>query len=195
MRVQRLLKKSQTPVPKLLSTYVLKDRKGISQESIEELGQGEWVKQGKNVVLYGEIGVGKTHLALGTTRAICQQGLSCLFITTSKLMTQLVEAKKETKLSRLMKMLDKYDLIVCDELGFVSGTEESAELLFQLIADRYERKSMLFTSNLAFSEWDKVFIKTLLTQAALDRILHHCRVFHIRGPSARTDTLIEKKEY
>ena len=187
LKVQRLLKRSQTTVPKLLSTYALKERQGIRKEDIEELGQGDWVRKAHNVVLYGEFGVGKTHLALGTTRAICQQGLSCLFITVPKLMTQLLEAKRETRLSRFMKALDKHDLIVCDELGFVSATEESAELFFQLIAERYERKSMLFTSNLAFGEWDKVFAKTLLTQAALDRILHHCKVIHIRGHSARTE--------
>ena len=113
------------------------------------------MRKGSNVVLYGNIGVGKTHIALGLTRALCQQGFSCLFTTAAKMMTQLLEAKKDVTLSKKERELDKIDLIVFDEVGFVSATEEGAELFFQLIANRYERKSNLFTTNLPFSQWDK----------------------------------------
>jgi DNA replication protein DnaC len=138
-------------------------------------------------VLYGTFGVGKTHLALGITRALCQQGFKCYFNTAAKLMNYLIEEKKGLRLSKAERFLDKFDLIVCDELGYISATEEGAELFFQLIAARYERKSILFTTNLTFSQWDKVFLNQLVTQAAVDRILHHCKTFNIDGPSQRSE--------
>ena len=193
-KVNKLIKKSNSPVPKLLSTYDLKQREGITQQDLDELAKGDWVRQGSNVVLYGGFGVGKTHIALGTTRALCQKGLSCYFTTTSKLMNLLLEEKHHQRLSKIERQLDKYDLIVCDELGIVSATDEGSELFFQLIAQRYERKSLLFTSNLTFSEWDKIFLKPLVTQAAVDRILHHCQTFHIKGSSQREEDARRKKE-
>jgi DNA replication protein DnaC len=184
-RVNLLLKQAKAPIQKTLSSFNFTARQGITQGDIEELAKGDWVRKGHNTVLFGGFGVGKTHLALGILRALCQEGFHCYFSSVAQLMNMLVEEKRNLGLSKLERKLDKFDLIVCDELGYVSASPEGAELFFQLIAQRYERKSLLITTNLAFSQWDNVFQKTLMTQAALDRVLHHCKTFNINGHSQR----------
>jgi DNA replication protein DnaC len=130
-------------------------------------------------------GTGKTHVAIALALAACRQGKRVRFITAGGLVTLLEEAQKRYTLDRLLGQLDRLDLLVCDELGYLSFSRGGAELLFQVFADRYERKSLLVTSNLAFSEWNQVFQGERMTAALLDRLTHRCHIFEMNGESYR----------
>jgi len=149
------------------------------------LATGDFVRQAANVVFYGGFGLGKTHLAIALTGKLCEAGFKCLFTTTHGLIDQLVTAKRDLALTSLFKRLGKFDLIYCDELGYVPHDQDGADLFFQLISQRNERKSLLITTNLTYSEWDKVFLNLRTTAAAVDRVIHNCETFNIGGDSWR----------
>ena len=180
-KVKQLIKAAHFPRHKTVDGYDYASRQGITSKQIARLAQGDWVKQGANVVLYGGFGLGKTHLAIGIGRALCGQSLRVAFSTVHDLIQSLVDAKKGLTLAKLFKRLDRFDLIICDELGYLAQTQEGADLFFQLISQRAERKSLLITTNLTYSEWDKVFLNPLSTMAAVDRIIHVCETFNITG--------------
>lgn len=184
-KVSRLIKDAKIPIYKSLDVYDFTVREGITAKQFNRLATGDFVRQAANVVLYGGFGVGKTHLAIALTGLLCEAGFKCLFSTTHGMIGQLLLAKRDLTLASLFKRLDKYDLIVCDELGYVPHDQDGADLFFQLISARDERKSMLITTNLTYSEWGQVFINTRTTQAAVDRVIHNCETFNITGPSWR----------
>jgi DNA replication protein DnaC len=130
-------------------------------------------------------GTGKTHLAVALGLAACRQGKRVRFVTAASLVTQLEEAQKQYQLERALRQLDRVELLVCDELGYLSFSRAGAELLFQVFAERYERRSLLVTSNLAFSEWGQVFQGERMTAALLDRLTHRCQIFEMNGESYR----------
>ena len=138
-----------------------------------------------NCCLIGNAGTGKTHLTIALGLAACRQGRRVRFFTAAALVNRLEEARKHYQLERLLTQLDKTDLLICDELGYLSFSRTAAELLFQVFADRYERASLLITSNLAFSEWQQVFQGERMTAALLDRLTHHCHIFEMNGESYR----------
>lgn len=185
IKVERLLKEAKIPLYKSLDTYKFEVREGINVKQMNRLATGEFVRSASNVVFYGGIGVGKTHLATALVGALCQLGFRCLCTSTHGLIGQLLVAKQNLSLSSLFKRLDKYDLIYCDELGYVPHDQDGADLFFQLISQRSERKSMLITTNLTYSEWDKVFLNLKTTAAAVDRIIYKCETFNVRGDSWR----------
>ena len=150
-----------------------------------ELARGEWIEQHSNCCLIGSPGTGKTHLATALGLAACRQGKRVRFFTAAALVTQLEEAQKQHQLDRLLAQLDRADLLICDELGYLSFSRAGAELLFQVFADRYERRSLLVTSNLPFSEWGQVFQGERMTAALLDRLTHRCHIFEMNGESYR----------
>jgi len=119
------------------------------------------------------------------TQKLCLEGFRCYFTSVHNLIADLLKAKQDLTLTSLFKKLDRYDLITCDELGYTAHDQAGADLFFQLISQRAERKSFIITTNLTYSEWDKVFISPLSTTAAVDRIIHNCETFNIRGPSGR----------
>ena len=138
-------------------------------------------------------GWGKTHLAIALTRQLCELGFKCYFSSVHELINQLVSAKRELTLTSLSNRLDKFDLIVCDELGYVAHERDGADLFFQLIAQRSERKSMLITTNLTFSEWEQVFLDPRTTAAAVDRVIPNCETFNISGEESYRAYLAKKK--
>ena len=153
------------------------------------LAQGQWLKEPSHVVFYGSFGMGKSHLAMSLVRSLCQQGYRCLWTTTHGLIEQMRESKKELTLNTLLKKLDRFDLIACDELGYTASCQEGADLFFQFISQRYERKSLMMTTNLTYSEWDQVFLNPITTAAAVDRIIHNCETFNIEGKESwRTES-------
>jgi len=185
LKVDRLTKEAKLPLYKNLDTYNFDLRKGITDKEINRLATGDFVRKAANVVFYGSFGVGKTHLAIALTGKLCEAGFKCLYSTTHGLINQLVTAKRDLALTSLFKRLDKYDLIFCDELGYVPHDQDGADLFFQLISQRNERRSLLITTNLTYSEWDKVFLNLRTTAAAVDRVIHNCETFNIEGPSWR----------
>jgi len=184
-KVNRLVREAKLPIYKSIDAYNFDVRDGITAKQFNRLASGDFVRQAANVVFYGGFGVGKTHLAIALAGLLCEAGFRCLFSSTHGMIGQLVLAKRDLTLGSLFKRLDKYDLIVCDELGYVPHDQDGADLFFQLISARDERKSMLITTNLTYSEWGQVFLNTRTTQAAVDRIIHNCETFNIAGDSWR----------
>jgi DNA replication protein DnaC len=187
IRVERLIKQARLPLEKNLTGYNFESRKGISSKEMARLATGEFLKAGGNLVFYGGMGVGKTHLAIALVKELCKADFKCIYFNTTELIDQLLREKEELRINQFYKKLDKFDLIYCDELGYIPQNKDGANLFFQLISQRAERKSLLITTNLPFSQWDKVFLDNLTTQAAVDRIIHRCDTFHIEGPSYRQE--------
>jgi len=190
-RIKKLIWDSKIPYSKNIETYDFSIRTGLTELQFSRLSEGEFIKTGGNIVFYGSFGVGKTHLAIQLLQRMCELGNRCIYYSTHSLINHLLTAKRDLEINSLFKRLDRYDLIVCDELGYIPHTQEGADLFFQLISQRAERKSLLITTNLTYSEWDKVFLNPLTTAAAVDRIIHNCQTFNIGGPSYRS--IIAKK--
>jgi DNA replication protein DnaC len=179
------IKQADFPVIKDLDTFDFSLLPSLNKPKVLELARGEWIDQHFNCCLIGNAGTGKTHLAIALGLAACRQGRRVKFFTAAGLVTQLEEAQKEYHLDRLLTQLDKTDLLVVDELGYLSFSRAGAELLFQVFADRYERASLLITSNLAFGDWGQIFQGERMTAALLDRLTHRCHIFEMNGESYR----------
>jgi DNA replication protein DnaC len=150
-----------------------------------ELARSEFLLRRENVLLLGNSGTGKTHIALALGLAACQHGHRVRFTTASALVSELIEARDEKKLLRFQKQMASYDLLIVDELGFVPLSKTGAELLFETFSQRYERSSTLVTSNLPFAEWTEVLGSERLTGALLDRLTHHVHILEMNGDSFR----------
>jgi len=193
-KVKRFLKDAKVTLPKTLDTYDFSVRTGITAKQIRRLAEGQFLREAANVVFYGSFGLGKTHLALTLTQMLCENGFRCYFSSTHRLIDELMKAKHDLQLASLFKRLDRFDLITCDELGYIPHDQAGADLFFQLISQRSERKSMLFTTNLTYSEWDKVFINPMSTAAAVDRVIHNCETFNIGGKSWRSEEAAKRQK-
>jgi len=173
------------PVVKDLDTFDFSALPSVPKQKVVELARGAWVEEHSNCCLIGNAGTGKTHLAIALGLAACRLGRRVRFVTAANLVTQLEEAQQQHRLERVLSQLDRVELLVIDELGYLSFSRAGAELLFQVFADRYERRSVLVTSNLAFSEWGTVFQGDRMTAALLDRLTHRCEIFEMNGESYR----------
>lgn len=179
------IKSASFPVAKDLETFDFTLVPGLSKQKVLELSRGQWIDQKSNLCCVGNSGTGKTHLAVALGRAACREGKRVKFYTAQSLVNLLEEAQKNYRLERLLTTLNKIDLLIVDELGYISFSRSGAELLFQVFADRYERGSILITSNLPFSEWGSVFQGDRMTAALLDRLTHRCEIFEMNGESYR----------
>lgn len=188
------IRNANFPVEKGLEDYNFQAVPGLGKQTILELARGEWISQHFNVCFLGQPGTGKTHIAIGLGLAACRAGYKTKFFTAAGLVNRLEEAQKHYTLDRLLNQLDKLDLLIVDELGYLSFSRAGAELLFQVFADRYERKSLLITSNLAFSDWGQIFQGERMTAALLDRLTHHCHIFEMNGESYRFKQSMKDKQ-
>ncbi len=188
------IKQAAFPVFKDFDSYEFTTMPTLNKQKILELARGEWIDQHYNVCLIGAPGTGKTHLAIALGQAACRQGRRVRFFTAAALVNRLEEAQKQYQLERFLTQLDKTDLLICDELGYLSFSRTGAELLFQVFADRYERASILITSNLAFSDWGHVFQGERMTAALLDRLTHRCHIFEMNGESYRFRESMKSKK-
>jgi DNA replication protein DnaC len=183
------------PVAKDFDTYDFSALPSLPKQKVLELARGEWIVQRYNCCLIGNAGTGKTHLATALGLAACRQGQRVRFFTAAGLVTQLEEAQQQHRLDRFLGQLDRAELLIVDELGYLSFSRTGAELLFQVFAQRYERRSLLITSNLAFGEWGQVFQGERMTAALLDRLTHRCHIFEMNGESYRfRESMKAKKE-
>jgi DNA replication protein DnaC len=192
--VQSRVRAAGFPVAKDFDTFDFTVVPSLSKPKVLELARGEWIEQRTNTCFIGSPGTGKTHLAIALGLAACRQGKRVRFTTAAALVTRLEEAQKQYQLDRVLAQLDRIDLLICDELGYLSFSRAGAELLFQIFADRYERRSLLVTSNLAFSEWGQVFHGERMTAALLDRLTHRCQIFEMNSESFRFRESMKNKK-
>jgi DNA replication protein DnaC len=183
--VERRIRQARFPAVKSLDSFDFAAIPSLNKMLVLELARCAYVEQRENVIALGNSGTGKTHIALGLGLAACQRGLSVGFVTAAALVHELLEAKDERRLLRLHKQLTVYKLLIVDELGYVPLSSTGAELLFEVFSRRYERGSILVTSNLPFDEWTSVFGSERLTGALLDRLTHHVHLLEMNGESYR----------
>lgn len=179
------IKQANFPIQKDFDTYDFAAMPSLPKQKILELARGEWIDQRYNCCFLGQPGTGKTHICIALGLAACRQGRRVRFFTAASLVNRLEEAQKQYQLDKFLTQLDKADLLICDELGYLSFSRTGAELLFQVFADRYERASLLITSNLAFGDWGQIFQGDRMTAALLDRLTHRCHIFEMNGESYR----------
>ena len=184
-KVERRIKAARFPVVKSLDSFDFAAIPKLNRMQVLELARCEWIERRENVIALGPSGTGKTHVALGLGLAACQKGLSVGFTTAAALVSEMMEARDERRLIRFQKQMAAYQLLIIDELGFVPLSKTGAELLFELISQRYERGATLITSNLPFDEWTETLGSERLTGALLDRITHHVSILEMNGDSYR----------
>ena len=184
-KVERRIKAAKFPVVKSLDSFDFTAIPKLNKMQVLELSRCEWIERRENVIALGPSGTGKTHVALGLGLAACQKGLSVGFTTAAALVSEMMEARDERRLLRFQKQMAAYKLLIIDELGFVPLSKTGAELLFELISQRYERGATLITSNLPFDEWTETLGSERLTGALLDRITHHVNILEMNGDSYR----------
>jgi DNA replication protein DnaC len=183
--IERRIKAAKFPATKSLDSFDFKAIPSLNKALTMELARCAFADRRENIIALGPSGTGKTHIALGLGLAACQKGLKVRFMTAAALVHELVEAVDERRLQRLQKTLASQDLLIIDELGFVPLSKTGAELLFEIISQRYERGSIIITSNLPFDEWTEVFGSERLTGAILDRLTHHVHILEMNGDSFR----------
>jgi DNA replication protein DnaC len=188
------IKNAEFPTLKDFDTYDFSAMPGLSKPKVLELGRCEWIEQKSNCCLVGSHGTGKTHISIGLGLAACRAGLRVRFFTAAALVSQLETEQKQYTLDRFLRQLDRAQLLICDELGYVAMSRAGVELLFRVFADRYERGSILVTSNLPFSEWNQIFQGERMTAALLDRLTHHCHIFEMNGESYRFRESMKSKK-
>ncbi|MCL9638409.1 MULTISPECIES: IS21-like element helper ATPase IstB [Priestia] len=185
-KISRLIKKGKFRELKWLKTYEWSDQIHLpSTTTKNEICDLNFIKEKHNLMLLGAPGTGKTHLATALGLKACEQGLDVRFYRVADLVGDLEESLKHGKLQRLKRQIEKCDLLILDELGYVPFQKEGSELLFHIIADCYERKSVIVTSNLEFGQWNRIFGDNRLTSALVDRLVHHAHVIAFTGESYR----------
>lgn len=183
--VERRIREARFPTVKSLDSFDFLALPSLNKMLVTELARCEYISRRENIIALGNSGTGKTHIALGLGLAACQKGLSVGYTTAAALVTELLEARDEKRLLRFQKQLATYKLLIIDELGFVPLSKTSAELLFETFSQRYERGSVLVTTNLPFDEWTEVFGSERLTGALLDRLTHQVHILEMNGESFR----------
>lgn len=193
-RTQRHLAEARLPVGKTLDTFDFTAVPMISKARIAALAQGDsWLETGTNILAFGPPGTGKSHLAAALGHALVDAGYRVLFSRTTDLVQQLQTARQELKLAAAIEKLDKYHLIILDDLSYLQKNQAETSVLFELISARYERRSIMITANQPFGAWDQIFPDPAMTIAAIDRLVHHSIIFEMNTDSYRRRTAQARK--
>ncbi len=192
-RIERRLRESRLPIEKNLETFELKRLPQKVNRQIKTLLQGDFINHNENLLIFGNPGSGKTHLICALAQELIRQDKRMYFSTCALLLQELLLAKKDLRLPRLLKKLSRFDAIIIDDIGYVQQEKEEMEVLFTLLAERYEQGSVMITSNLPFSKWEKIFKDPMMTAAAVDRIVHHSVILELNIPSYRINTAKNRK--
>jgi DNA replication protein DnaC len=194
-RLQRYLREADLPPAKQLSHFDFKVTSGINKPQIVALAQQhKWVNQAENILLFGASGIGKTHLACGIGYALIEQGVRVKFTSATGIVQMLQRAKEALTLAEVLTRMDKYAVLIVDDIGYVKKSSDETQVLFELNAHRYETGSLIITSNQPFSAWDKIFDDNMMTVAAIDRLVHHATIIEMQGESFRKQQSMERQE-
>jgi len=191
---KRLIKRAGFPTYKTFSGYTYKNVQFPPVFSKEELEATTFVPEKKNLILYGPVGVGKTHMAIAAGIKACEKGLKTRFFTVTQLVLGLSESRKNGTLERLIRELKSLDLLILDEWGYVPVDRDGSELLFRVIADSYESKSLILTTNLEFSKWGAIFTDDQMAAAMIDRLVHHGHLLIFSGNSYRMEHALMREQ-
>lgn len=184
-RIEHLLKKAKLPRSKTLHSFNYKRVKGLSWLQVKQLATGEFIERYENILIFGNPGTGKTHLAIALAQEWCLQGRKVHYITAAQLMQNLLKAKKDLALNAYIKKLDYFAILIIDDISYIPCNKEETDVLFTLLAHRYESRSVLITSNLPFAKWDQIFKDQMTTTAAIDRLIHHVNILELNTESYR----------
>jgi DNA replication protein DnaC len=186
-RIERLLSQSGLPSDKTLATLDQKRLPANVRRQLTALCDGGFVQRSENVLAFGLPGRGKTHCVCAVGHELVQRGYEVLFRPAFAIVQRLLAAKRDLSLEKELRRLDRYAVVILDDIGYVQQDREEMEVLFTLLAERYERRSVIITSNLVFSQWDKVFKDPMTTAAAIDRVVHHSVILELTGDSYRSE--------
>lgn len=186
-RIERLLHQSGLPRDKTLATLDLTRLPAPLRRTLPSLCEGGFVERAENLLAFGLPGRGKTHLVSALGHELVERGYEVLFVPAFKLVQRLLAAKRDLELEAMLRRLDRFDAVILDDLGYVPQSREEMEVLFTFLAERYERRSVLITSNLVFSQWDKIFQDPMTTACAIDRLIHHAVILELSGKSLRAE--------
>jgi DNA replication protein DnaC len=190
---KRRIREARFPLLKPLETFNFEAAPGLDIRLIKELCEGQYIKEARNVIFLGRSGTGKTHLAIALGMEACREGVRTRFVTGCGLANELIEARDEKTLGRVIKRYAGYGLLIIDELGYVPLSKEGAELIFQVLAERHERRSVIITTNLGFGDWTQVFGDSTLTAALLDRVTHKAFIISCTWDSYRLKETLKRR--
>ena len=193
-KIIRLIKASKLPMEKTLENFDLKRLPLRIRQQVKILQEGSFVDRTENLLAFGNPGSGKTHLLCGLCHELARQGRRVYFSTCDSIVQQLLRAKRDLELDKLLKKISRFDALMIDDFGYVKQDRDEMEVLFTLLAHRYERGSMLITSHLPFSKWEVVFKDPITTAAAIDRLVHHSVVLELNAPSYRAEQARRRKD-
>lgn len=186
-RIQRRLKQSNLPGEKTLATLERERLPSKVRHQLASLCEGGFVERAENLLVFGLPGRGKTHLVCAIGHELVRRGHRVLFTPAYQLVQRLLRARRDLALDSELKRLDAFDAVILDDIGYIQQDREEMEVLFTFLAERYERRSVLITSNLVFSKWDRIFKDAMTTACAIDRLVHHAVILEMTGPSHRTE--------
>lgn len=191
-RIDRIIRQSELPISKTMATLDTSQLPEKVRRQLPTLCKGDFVAKAHNILVFGLPGRGKTHTLCAIGHSLVKSGIPVLFIPAFKLVQRLLSAKQDLRLEKELKKLDRFDAVIIDDIGYIQQGREEMEVLFTFLAERYERKTVMISSNLVFSQWDKIFKDPMTTAAAVDRLVHHSIIIEMNQESYRTKKAKEK---
>lgn len=193
-RTERLINEAKLPRGKTLDDFKLTKQPSLSPGRLKELAEGDFLDQCENILIFGIPGSGKTHLAAGLGREWCLRGRHVLYTTAAMLVQDLLVAKRDLLLNQLIKKLDRYEALIIDDISYIPYNRDETDVLFVLLAERYEKRSVIITSNLVFSQWDSIFKDPMTTRAAIDRLVHHATILELNESYRQAEAVKRRKK-
>ncbi len=193
-RLKRRIREAKFPLIKPLETFDIEAAPGLDMRLFRELSGCDFIKEHRNIIFLGRSGTGKTHMATAIGIESCRNNYRTRFITCYGLVNELIEAREEKALQRILQRYARYDLLILDELGYIPFSKEAGELLFQVLAERHERGSVIITTNLGFADWTQVFGDSVMTAALLDRLTHKAHIINCSWESYRLKQSLKNKK-